>query len=57
MRTEAEIKKRIAKIEADSRYQSGLKNPATIGINAPLALIQLEFEVEIKTLKWMLGGV
>lgn len=49
------IKKRIAEIEADERYQSGLKTPATIEINAPLALIQLSFEVEIKALKWVLS--
>jgi hypothetical protein len=54
MRAIGEIKKRIAEIEADDRYQSGLKHPATIDINAPLALIQLEFEKEIKTLKWVL---
>jgi hypothetical protein len=54
MRQAKEIKKRIAEIEADDRYQSGLKHPETIAINAPLALIQLSFEVEIKALKWVL---
>ncbi len=55
MKTEEEIKKRIAVIEADERYQSGLKHPATIDINAPLALIQLGFESEIATLRWVLS--
>ena len=48
------ISKRIAEIEADERYQSGRKKPATIDVNAPLALVQLELETEIKTLRWVL---
>jgi len=48
------IEKRIAKIEADDRYISGQENPATIEINAPLALIQLEMETQVATLKWVL---
>jgi len=56
MRELAQIRKRIQAIEADSRYQSGLEHPATIDINAPLALIQLGFEVELKALKWVLKG-
>jgi hypothetical protein len=55
MRSEEEIKKRIAEIEADSRYKDGLKHPATVDINAPLALIQLSFETERRALKWVLG--
>lgn len=55
MRSVQEIKQRIAEIEADSRYQSGLKTPANIEINAPLALIQLAFEAEIKALRWVLN--
>jgi len=57
MRTIGEIREQIQKIEADTRYQEGLKTPATIDINAPLALIQLEMETRIKTLKWVLRGV
>lgn len=57
MRTIEEIKEQIQIVEADDRYQSGLKMPATIDINAPLALIQLEMETRIKTLKWVLKGV
>ena len=55
MKTKEQINKRIAEIESDSRYQSGLKKAATIDINAPLALIQLAFEVEIRVLKWILS--
>jgi hypothetical protein len=55
MRTIEEIKEQIQKVEADDRYQSGLKMPATIDINAPLALIQLEMETRIKTLRWVLN--
>lgn len=54
MRTVKEIEAQITAIEADSRYQAGLKTPATIGINAPLALIQLEMETRRKTLKWVI---
>lgn len=56
MKSEEQIKKRIEEIENDDRYQSGLESPATIDINAPLALIQLSFETEIKALKWVLKG-
>lgn len=54
MRSKEEIEAKIADIEADSRYQDGQKRPATIDINAPLALIQLELEARLKTLKWVL---
>lgn len=54
MKSKEAIKKEIAKIEADDRYQSGLEHPATIDINAPLALIQLSFETKLATLKWVL---
>ncbi len=50
------INKRIAEIEGDSRYQSGLVKPATIIENAPLALVQLSLETEIKALRWVLMG-
>ena len=51
------IKRRIIEIEADDRYISGKEHPATIGINAPLALIQLSLEVELKALNWVLDEV
>ena len=56
MKSIKRIKERIQEIEEDSRYQSGLKHPATIEENAPLALIQLSFEVEIRALRWV-GGL
>ena len=43
------------KIEEDSRYQSGLKHPAEIKINAPLALVQVDMEAKIRTLRWVLS--
>lgn len=55
MWSQDDIKKRIGEIEKDSRYLDALKEPATIGINAPLALIQLSFETEIATLRKVLG--
>jgi len=54
---EDEIRARISEIEADGRFQSGQKRPATIVENAPLALIQLNLETERKALKWVLGEV
>ena len=54
MKSKEQIEKRIEEIESDDRYQSGLIYPATIDINAPLALIQLSFETELKALKWIL---
>lgn len=45
------IKTRIIEIERDDRYQSGKKKPATVFENAPLALIQLAFETEHRTLR------
>jgi hypothetical protein len=55
MRTPDEIKTEIARIQAQDTYKSGQKHPATIDINAPLALVQLEQETEIKTLRWVLN--
>ena len=55
MKTGSKIKECLAQIESDSRYQSGLKHPATIEENAPLALIQLEMETKVKVLKWVLS--
>jgi len=55
MKSENEIKERIEEIELDSRYQSGLKSPASVFINAPLALIQIGLEREIKALRWVLS--
>jgi hypothetical protein len=59
MKTEAEIKKRIQEIEADSRYPHEAKDCAKVVINAPLALIQTDMKAEIRALKWVLreGGI
>ena len=56
MKSEEAIKKRIDEIEADTRFKSGQSHPATIDVNAPLALVQLSFEEERKALKWVLKG-
>jgi len=52
MKTEKEIKKRLAEIEKDERISYPT---ATIDINAPLALIQLSLETERDALKWVLA--
>jgi len=51
MRKEKVIKKMLAVLESDERLKYP---PATIQINAPLALIQLEMESKITVLKWVL---
>ena len=51
MKTEAEIRKAIREIEKDTRLKSP---PALVRINAPLALIQVDLDAQIKTLKWVL---
>jgi hypothetical protein len=53
MKTAEQIEARLKEIEADERYKSGLKHPATLDENAPLALVQLSFEIERRTLKWV----
>lgn len=55
MKSAEAIQAKIAEIEKDDRYISGQKHPATIEINAPLALIQLEMEVKVKILNWVLS--
>ncbi len=51
MKNKEQIEEEIKKIESDER----LSYPtATIDINAPLALIQLEMETKLKVLKWVL---
>jgi hypothetical protein len=51
MKTEQAIREQIAKLEADERYSYP---PAQVQINAPLALIQVELEAKVQTLKWVL---
>lgn len=55
MKTSEEVQARLKELEADERLS---QPPATVDINAPLALIQLSLETEIRTLKWALqkGG-
>lgn len=48
---------RLGEIERDERYRSGLKHPATVQVNAPLALIQTSLEAEHGALSWALGMV
>lgn len=51
MKTEKEIRDKIGELRADNRLK---QPPATIDINAPLALIQLELETKIAALEWCL---
>lgn len=53
MKTEAEIKKRLDKIESDPRLRD--YKTATVSINAPLALVQMGAESESSALRWVLG--
>ena len=52
MKTEEEIRKKIKEIESDERYSYPTAN---VAVNAPLALIQLQMESEVRILKWVLG--
>jgi hypothetical protein len=51
MRSEQEIKARLAAIDADERYHC---KPATVFENAPLALVQVGLEQEAQALAWVL---
>jgi len=51
MKTEAEIRSAIAAIEKDRRLKA---KPATLDINAPLALIQCNMEGQLEALRWVL---
>ncbi len=54
MKTAEEIKREIAKIEAASHHVlTGSR--ATLRINAPRALMQLEAETKLQALHWVLG--
>ncbi len=48
-----EVNAKIKEIEDDDRYKSFLDKPATIDINAPLALIQMGMASEMKVLNWV----
>lgn len=51
MKTREQILAAIAEIKKDSRYK---EKPALVQINAPLALIQVDLESQIKALRWVL---
>ncbi len=51
MKTKKEIEEKLAEIKSDERLGYP---PATVDINAPLALIQLSIESQIDILKWVL---
>lgn len=54
MKTQQEIKAQIKKIETD--YEHVLTGScATITINAPRALMQMDAETKLNTLHWVLG--
>ena len=55
MKTTAEIRERIREIKADPRYNNrGPKHAANVFTNAPLALLQMGWESEVKALRWVL---
>jgi hypothetical protein len=54
MKTEKEIRDAIAKVNKDYEHVlTGTK--ATIQINAPRALMQIDAETKLNTLHWVLG--
>ena len=52
MKTKEEIEAKLSEIESDERLSYP---PATIDINAPLALIQLSLECKRDLIKWILA--
>jgi len=52
MKTLKEIKQKLVETESDERLSY---EPATVQVNAPLALIQTQLETTVNTLKWVLG--
>jgi hypothetical protein len=52
VKTEQEIRDKLAEIDTDERYHSPV---ATIVENAPLALIQMGLEEKAAALAWVLG--
>ena len=55
MKSRKEILAKIKEIKSDSRYPRRKRDVANVFINAPLALIQVRMEHQIKVLKWVLG--
>lgn len=54
MRSEAEIRARLAELQADERLSYW---PANICVNAPLALIQVDGNSSTEALRWVMGEV
>ena len=52
MKTKEQIQAKINEYKSDERYNYP---PATIEINAPLALIQLGMESKVSILEWVLA--
>jgi hypothetical protein len=52
IKTEQEIKDKIVQIETDNRMKH---KKALVFVNAPLALIQCDYQAKIDALKWALG--
>jgi len=52
LRSGAELRRRIAEVEADERFHYP---PARVDVNAPLALIQVEGKAVVQALRWALG--
>lgn len=55
MKTREQIQAKIVEIESDDRYAKNGRHMATVFENAPLALIQMGMESEVKALKWVLA--
>lgn len=51
MKTRAQIKEKLKELQSDERVSY---KPASVFSNAPLALIQTEFNAKIAALKWVL---
>ncbi len=51
MKTEEQIRKRLDEIESDERLKY---KPATVEVNAPLALVQTHLETASGILRWVL---
>lgn len=51
MKTREELEKKLAEIESDERLRCSI---ATVQVNAPLALIQVDLKARALLLRWML---
>jgi len=53
MKTEEEIRNELKRVKSDERLNY---KTATVSENVPLALIQLELEARVATLRWVLAN-